>query len=74
MNELTLTAAWDELRNSLKDPKPAYTIAQANKRGYCDVLAGNGRWYRVSSKGGNKFTIRPVPNASPARFSRGKAR
>jgi len=58
-NELTLTATWEKLR-VLKDPKPAYTIAQANVKGYCDVLAGDGFWYQVSSRGHGKFTVRRI--------------
>lgn len=58
-NELTLTAAWDKLR-ALKDTKPAYTIAKANVKGCCDFIAADGHWYRVSSRGHNKFTIRKI--------------
>lgn len=58
-NELTLTAAWKKLQD-LGDRKPAYSIAQANVKGYFDVLGKDERWYRLSSRGHNKFTVRKI--------------
>ena len=57
--KLGLAATWEKLQ-AMKDTKPAYTIAQANVKGYCDFIAGNGFWYRVSSQGHDKFTIRRI--------------
>jgi len=58
--ELGLAATFDKLR-TLKDRKPAYTIAQANVKGYCDFLAGDGQRYRLTSDKGRKFTVRKLP-------------
>ena len=57
--ELTLTATWEKLR-ALGDRKPARTIAQANVKGYFNVLGNDGHWYRVSSRGHGKFQVRKI--------------
>lgn len=59
MSNLTLAEAWEKLR-ALGEKKPAWHIAQANIRGYSDFLSRDNIWHRLSSKGGNTFSIRKI--------------
>lgn len=61
MSELTLTQAWEKIR-ALGESKPAYHIAQANKRGYSDFVGPDG-WYRIAKvkwQGTAKYEIRKI--------------
>lgn len=61
MNDLTLTQTWEKIRE-LGEKKPAYHIAQANKRGYSDFLGPDG-WYRIAqmkSQGTVKYATRKI--------------
>lgn len=63
VSDLTLTQAWERLR-ALGDRKPAYSIAEANKRGYFNFIGKDEsnaeHWYELSSKGHGKFSVRRI--------------
>lgn len=54
---LTLSQAWVKLQQ-LGDRKPAYSIARANIKGHFDFLSKDDTWYRLSSQGPGKFSVR----------------
>ena len=59
--DLTLTQAWEKIV-ALGENKPAWHIAQANKRGYSDFPGPDG-WYRIApvrSQGPARYTIRKI--------------
>lgn len=57
-DRLTLLQAFTRLR-ALGDRKPAYTIAQANLKGCCDLIGKDDSYYRITSHDG-KYSIRKL--------------
>lgn len=57
-DQLKLAEAWVRLRE-LGDRKPAYTIAQANLKGCCDLIGKDDSYYRITSHDG-KYSIRKL--------------